>query len=84
MGMSPEETITALTINGAAALGRARAIGSIEAGKQGDLVIHEFPSYRYLPYHIGVSTVEKVFKNGTLVYDKTLMEARIARKPAHS
>ncbi len=82
MGMTPEETITALTLNGAAAVGRAESIGSIEVGKQGDLVIHEFPSYRFIPYHIGVSTVEKVIKNGTLVYDKTIMEAHIARKTA--
>lgn len=84
MGMSPEETITALTLNGAAAVGRADRIGSIEVGKQGDLVIHEFPSYRFIPYHLGVSTVEKVIKKGMLVYDKTIMEAHIARKTAHS
>lgn len=84
MGMSPEEAITALTLNGAAAVGRADRIGSIEVGKQGDLVIHEFPSYRFIPYHLGVSTVEKVIKNGMLVYDKTIMEAHIARKTAHS
>lgn len=83
MRMSPEETLTALTINGAAALGRAGSIGSIEVGKRGDLVIHEFPSYRFIPYHIGVSTVEKVIKNGMLVYDKTNMEAHFACKTAH-
>jgi imidazolonepropionase len=70
MGITPEETITALTINGAAALGRAKTIGSIDVGKQGDLVIHEFPSYRFIPYHIAVSTVEQVIKNGTVVWDK--------------
>jgi imidazolonepropionase len=80
MGMTPEETITALTLNGAAAVGRAGSIGSIEVGKQGDLVIHGFPSYRFIPYRIGVSTVEKVIKKGVLVYDKTIMEAHIARK----
>ena len=37
MKMSIEETITALTLNGAAALQRADRIGSIEVGKQGDL-----------------------------------------------
>ena len=70
MKMSIEETITALTINGAAALDRADQIGSIDVGKKADLVLHEFPSYKFLPYHIGVSTVEKVFKNGVLVVDK--------------
>ncbi len=71
MKMTPEETITALTINGAAAIDRADSIGSIDVGKKGDLVIHEFPSYKFIPYHIGVSTVEKVIKDGILVYDKS-------------
>jgi imidazolonepropionase len=69
MDMTPEEAITALTINGAAALDRADTIGSIDAGKQGDVVVHEFPSYEYIPYHLGVSTVETVIKKGTVVFD---------------
>ncbi|KJS80040.1 MAG: imidazolonepropionase [Peptococcaceae bacterium BICA1-8] len=70
MNMSTEETIAALTINGAAALGRADTIGSIDIGKKGDIIILEYPSYHYLPYHIGVNIVEKVIKDGVLVYDK--------------
>lgn len=70
MNMSTEEAITALTINGAAALDRADQIGSIDTGKKGDVVILEFPSYTYIPYHLAVSTVEKVIKQGNLVYDK--------------
>jgi imidazolonepropionase len=70
MNLSPEEILTALTINGAAALGRAKIVGSIDPGKQGDVVILENPSYRFIPYHIGVSTVEKVIKGGVLVFDK--------------
>jgi imidazolonepropionase len=71
MDVRTEEAITAMTINGAAALDRAERIGSIDVGKQGDLVIHEFPSYKFIPYHIGVSTVEKVIKNGILVFDQS-------------
>jgi imidazolonepropionase len=70
MNMTIEETITALTINGAAALDRADAIGSIDAGKKGDVIVLEFPSYEFIPYHTGVSTVEKVVKYGNLVFDK--------------
>ncbi len=70
MNLSPEEIVTALTINGAAALDRAQAIGSIDPGKQGDVIILENPSYRFIPYRLGVSTVEKVIKRGTLVFDK--------------
>ena len=70
MSLTPEEIVTALTINGAAALGRAQAVGSLDPGKQGDVVVLENPSYRFIPYHLGVSTVEKVIKKGTLVFDK--------------
>ena len=70
MNLTPEEIVTALTINGAAALGRADSIGSLDPGKQGDVIILEHASHRFIPYHIGVSTVEKVIKNGNLVFDK--------------
>lgn len=71
MKLTPEEIVTALTINGAAAIDKADTLGSIDVGKKADIVIHEFPSYKYLPYHIAVSTVERVIKNGKLIYDKT-------------
>jgi imidazolonepropionase len=70
MSLTPEEIVTALTINAAAALDRAALIGSLDPGKQGDVVILENPSYRFIPYHLGVSTVEKVIKKGVLVFDK--------------
>ncbi len=77
MGMTAEEAINALTINGAAALNRADTIGSLDVGKQGDVIVLEFPSYHFIPYHIGVSTVEKVVKNGRLVFDKTTAKETI-------
>ena len=70
MNISIEEAITALTINGAAALDRADTIGSLDVGKIGDVIILEYPSYKFIPYHIGVSTVEKVIKKGKLIFDK--------------
>jgi imidazolonepropionase len=70
MNLTPEEIVTALTINAAAALDRAHVIGSLDPGKLGDVVILENPSCRFIPYHLGVSTVEKVIKNGRLVFDK--------------
>ena len=70
MGITTEEAVSALTINAAAALDRADTIGSLDVGKQGDLVVLEYPSYKFIPYHIGVSTVEKVVKKGNLVFDK--------------
>jgi len=70
MDITTEEAISALTINGAAALDRADTIGSIDVGKNGDVIMLEFPSYKYIPYHVAVSTVEKVIKRGNLVFDR--------------
>ena len=70
MNISIEEAITALTINGAAALDRADTTGSLDVGKIGDVIILEYPSYKFIPYHIGVSTVEKVIKKGKLIFDR--------------
>ena len=69
MNITIEEAVTALTINAAAALDRADTIGSIDVGKQGDLAVLEYPSYKFIPYHIGISTVDKVVKKGNLVFD---------------
>jgi imidazolonepropionase len=70
MDMSPEEAVTALTINGAAAIGRADRVGSLDPGKQGDAVVLQFPSFLYMPYHVGVNSVEKVIKGGRIVIDR--------------
>lgn len=70
MKMSIEEIIIALTINGAAAVGREKNIGSIDIGKEGDILILDSPSYKFLAYHIGVSSVQTVIKNGKIVFSK--------------
>lgn len=70
MGLTTEETLTALTINGAAALNRADKVGSIDVNKKADVVIHDCPTYKHIPYHIGVSTVELVIKNGQVAFVK--------------
>lgn len=67
MKLSPEEAVTALTINSAAAIDRADRIGSIDVGKQGDLVLLQFPSYKFLPYHVGMNIVDTVIKQGEVV-----------------
>jgi len=69
MKLTPEEVVTALTINGAAALDRADITGSIDPGKKGDVLILKYPSYKFLPYHMGVSAVDKVIKKGQLVFE---------------
>ena len=70
MQMTPEEIVTALTLNGAAAVGLAHRVGSIAVGKQGDLLVLDAPSYRFIPYHTGVNIVKTVIKNGTVVHQR--------------
>ncbi|MDE3056940.1 MAG: imidazolonepropionase [Bacteroidota bacterium] len=67
MNMTPEEAITAATLNGAAALGLSGELGSIEAGKQADIVLYDVPQYRFLPYHYAFNHVWRVVKNGTVL-----------------
>ena len=69
--LSPAEILTALTLNGAAAVGRADRIGTLECGKQADIVVLNYPSYDFLSYHCGMDCVGKVIKNGRVVIDKT-------------
>ncbi|WP_455641243.1 imidazolonepropionase [Parabacteroides sp.] len=64
MKLTPEEAVTALTINGAAALGRANKIGSIDVGKKADLILLKYPSYKFLPYNVGMNIVDTVIKDG--------------------
>lgn len=70
MNMTVEETICALTLNGAAALDRAGSIGSIEPGKRADMIILEFPNYRMLPYYVGMNCVNTTIHNGCVVSRK--------------
>lgn len=67
MGLSLGEAVTAATLNAAAALGRAREIGSIEEGKRADLVVLKAPTYHHLVYHYGVNPVRHVVKGGRVV-----------------
>jgi imidazolonepropionase len=67
LNMIPEEIVTALTINGAAALGRADKAGSLDVGKTADIVVLEYPSYVFIPYHLGVNIVHTVIKGGRVV-----------------
>lgn len=66
-GMSSEEALVAATLNAAAALGLAHRLGSIERGKQADLVVLDAPNHKHLVYHFGVNLVRDVVKRGQVV-----------------
>jgi len=66
-GLSSEEALVAATLNAAAALGRADRVGSLEPGKQADIVVLDAPSPKHLVYHFGVNLVRHVVKAGRVV-----------------
>lgn len=65
--LSLEEALTAATLGGAASLGLADRIGSLEEGKEADLLVLDAPSYRHLAYHVGMNSVRTVVKGGRRV-----------------
>jgi len=64
MGLTPAEALTASTINAAWSLDLGREIGSLEAGKQADFLIHEFGDYREIAYFIAAAARPRVFVAG--------------------
>ncbi len=64
MKMTPAEVLTAATVNAAYAAGMGEKLGSLEEGKQADLLILEAHNYKFIPYHYGVNMVKKVYKKG--------------------
>lgn len=67
MGMTPAEAVTASTFNAACAIGLNDKIGSLEKGKQADLIVLDCPSHLFIPYNIGTNLIEKVIKRGKIV-----------------
>lgn len=67
MKLTVAEAITALTLNGAAAINRADRIGSIEEGKQGDLVLLDATTPNILPYYTGMNAVKTTIKGGDIL-----------------
>lgn len=63
----PSEALNASTINAAYALGMGHKVGSIEVGKQADLLILDTPDYRHLAYHFGGNHVKTVIKKGRVL-----------------
>ena len=65
--MTPEETLTAATLNAAAAIGRADRVGTVETGKQADLLLWDADNLNYIFYRYGSNLVKTVIKAGQVV-----------------
>jgi imidazolonepropionase len=71
LGLNAEEAITAATINAAHALGCANKTGSLEAGKNADILVLNVSDYREIPAQFGINHVVMAFRNGNMVLNKT-------------
>ena len=71
LGLTPDEALAAVTVNAAYALGLEEEIGSLEPGRQADLVIWSVPTTTQIPYWPGASLVRTVVKRGRVVLDRT-------------
>lgn len=67
MGMTAAEAIVAATVNAAWAVGRGDRLGSLEPGKQADLIVLDLSGPELLPYHFGVNPVRRVVKAGKVL-----------------
>jgi len=70
--LSPEEALTAATINAAHAICRAESVGSLEVGKKGDVIIFDAPNLNFIPYRFGYNPVQTVLKEGHLVVERNV------------
>ena len=70
MNMSAAEVLTAGTLNAAASLNRAERLGSLEPGKQCDLLVLDVPNHRHLCYELGRNPVRTVVKQGRVVHER--------------
>ncbi len=69
MKLTPAQAIVAATLNAAVAIGQNDKIGSIEPGKQADLLVLDAPDYRHLGYRFGTNLVHAVIKKGRIFYN---------------
>lgn len=68
MAFTPEEAITACTLNAAAAMARQETIGSIEPGKRADLAVFSVPDYRLIPHYFGFNLCAMTIRRGKIIY----------------
>ena len=82
MRMSPAEAISAATINGAHAIRRAESVGSLEPGKQADVILLNVTDYREIPYWFGVNLVDTTIKRGLVIYRQGEVVETLAKEKA--
>ena len=70
MRMFPAEAVVASTINAAHATGKARDVGSLETGKQGDIIILDIENHEQIPYRFASNHVDMVIKRGEIVHTR--------------
>jgi len=63
----PSEVINACTINAAFAVGLQDQVGSIEVGKQADLLLFDTKDYREIVYELGSNPIQKIYKRGKAI-----------------
>ncbi len=67
MNLTIEEAIIASTINSAAAIEKEKVVGSLENGKQADIIILDLDNYKQIPYYFGTNLIKNVVKNGIII-----------------
>ena len=70
MKLHPSEALAAATINAAHAIGQAGRVGSLEPGKQADLLVLDVPSHRDIAFYVGRDIVDTVLRGGRVVAEK--------------
>ncbi len=70
LDMTIEQALTAATLNAACSLELGETHGSLEIGKQADVVVLEASSFDHLAYHYGIHPVEAVIKSGAVIYER--------------
>jgi imidazolonepropionase len=80
-GLTAEEAICAATINAAYAVGAGAKVGSLECGKQADVVLLDVPHYQDLARSLGHNLVFTTIKHGTVIYERAGVVRPSGTKP---
>ncbi len=68
--LTAEEAFTAATLNAACSVGRGDRLGTIEVGKEADLLLLDLPNYKHLTYEFGRNPINAAVKRGEIVFER--------------